>query len=157
MLLPFACLKRYFLKVLERLSEFVQHYQSLKSSPQLALAKSSVPSIYIVVLDLVCNLLTVLLSIPLDKLPCPKLRPPLKLLATAKDNFYGQMSLDNLPSKKCTFGSCFDLSRCPLSSGFPVYFYNNLYGWTSTKVKILNKEVGSNDSSAQLLSYWSEN
>ena len=78
----------------------------------------------------------------------PELRPPLKLLANAKDNFYGQMSLDNLPSKKCTFGSCFDLSRCPLSSGFPVYFYNNLYGWTSTKVKILNKEVGSNDSSA---------
>ena len=34
---------------------------------------------------------------------------------------------------KCTFGSCFDLSRCPISSGFPVYFYNNLYGWTSTK------------------------
>ena len=84
----------------------------------------------------------VLLSIPLNKLPCPKLRPPLKLLATAKDNFYGQMSLDNLPSKKCTFGSCFDLSRCPLSSGFPVYFYNNLYGWTSTKVKILIREVG---------------
>ena len=33
----------------------------------------------------------------------------------------------------CTFGSCFDLTRCPLSSGFPVYFYNNIYGWTSTK------------------------
>ena len=33
MLLPLACLKRYFLKVLQRLSEFVQHYQSLKSSP----------------------------------------------------------------------------------------------------------------------------
>ena len=33
MLLPFACLKRYFLKVLQRLSEIVQHYQSLKASP----------------------------------------------------------------------------------------------------------------------------
>ena len=33
MLLPLACLKRYFLKVLQKLSEFVQHYQSLKSSP----------------------------------------------------------------------------------------------------------------------------
>ena len=31
MLLPLACLKRYFLKVLHRLSKFVQHYQSLKS------------------------------------------------------------------------------------------------------------------------------
>ena len=75
----------------------------------------------------------------------PELRPPLKLLATAKDNFYGHLSLDDMPSK-CTFGSCFDLSRCPLSSGFPVYFYNNLYGWTSTKVKILDREVGSNTS-----------
>ena len=33
MLIPSACLKRYFLKVLQRLSQFVQHYQSLKSSP----------------------------------------------------------------------------------------------------------------------------
>ena len=33
MFLPLACLKRYFLKVLQRLSEFAQHYQSLKSSP----------------------------------------------------------------------------------------------------------------------------
>ena len=31
MLLPLACLKRYFLKVLQRLSEFVQHYYGLKS------------------------------------------------------------------------------------------------------------------------------
>ena len=33
MLIPLACLKRYLLKVLQRLSEFMQHYQSLKSSP----------------------------------------------------------------------------------------------------------------------------
>ena len=31
--LPLECLKRYFLKVLQRLSEFVYHYQSLKSFP----------------------------------------------------------------------------------------------------------------------------
>ena len=60
----------------------------------------------------------------------PELRPPLKLLANVKDNFIGQIKGN--PST-CTFGSCFDLSRCPLSSGFPVYFYNNLYSWTSTK------------------------
>ena len=52
MILPLACLNRYFLKVLQRLIEFVQHYQSLKSPPQWSLAKLSVPSIYIVVLDL---------------------------------------------------------------------------------------------------------
>ena len=60
----------------------------------------------------------------------PELRPPLKLLPNSKDNFLSPI-LQN-PSK-CTFGLCFDLSRCPLSSGFPVYFYNNVYGWTSTK------------------------
>lgn len=59
----------------------------------------------------------------------PELRPPLRLRATESDNFMGQETFD----LKCTFGSCFDLKRCPLSSGFPVYFYNNWYGWTSTK------------------------
>ena len=38
MLLPLACLKRYFLKVLQRLIEFVQHYQSLKS-PSVVIGK----------------------------------------------------------------------------------------------------------------------
>ena len=33
MLILSACLNRYFLKVLQRLSPFVQHHQSLKSSP----------------------------------------------------------------------------------------------------------------------------
>ena len=55
----------------------------------------------------------------------------LRLRATPKDNFIDEVLETGPP--KCTFGSCFDLSRCPISSGFPVYFYNNLYGWTSTK------------------------
>ena len=54
MLLTLACLKRYFLTVLQRLSGFVQHYQGQKFLPKLSLAKSSVPSIYIVVL--ICKL-----------------------------------------------------------------------------------------------------
>ena len=51
MLLPSACLKRYFLKVLQRLSEFVYHYYiECEILPQLKLAKSSFLSIYIVIL-----------------------------------------------------------------------------------------------------------
>ena len=38
----------------------------------------------------------------------PELRPPLRLLPTPEDNYIGHMKDD--PSK-CTFGSCFDLSR----------------------------------------------
>ena len=68
--------------------------------------------------------LLLLLFIELAERNTPELRPPLKLLATAKDNFIEHRRQD--PST-CSFGSCFDLSRCPLSSGFPVYFYNNLY------------------------------
>ena len=34
MLLPLACLKRYFLKVLKSLSQFVQHYQRFKGRPK---------------------------------------------------------------------------------------------------------------------------
>jgi hypothetical protein len=60
----------------------------------------------------------------------PEVRPPLRLTSTPKDNFLaGKFEHSNV----CTFGTCFDLSRCPLTSGFPVYFYNNIYGWTSTK------------------------
>ena len=52
MLLPLACLKRYFLKVLQGLSEFVQYHQSIKSPPQWSVAKFRDPSICIVVLVL---------------------------------------------------------------------------------------------------------
>ena len=55
----------------------------------------------------------------------PELKPPLRLKALPKDNFIGQDNTESVPD--CTFGSCFDLSRCSLSSGYPVYFYDNLF------------------------------
>lgn len=61
----------------------------------------------------------------------PELRPPLKL--TALNSSHASNSIRSSTPNNCSFGSCFDLTRCPLSSGFPVYFYNNVYGWTSTK------------------------
>ena len=60
----------------------------------------------------------------------PELRPPLRLRAKAQDNFVGTPQAD---PGGCTTSTCLDFARCPLSSGFPVYFYNNVYGWTSTK------------------------
>ena len=48
----------------------------------------------------------------------PELKPPLRLKALPKDNFIGQDNTKSVPD--CTFGSCFDLSRCSLSSGYPV-------------------------------------
>ena len=60
----------------------------------------------------------------------PELRPPLRLRASPKDNFLAPPYHE---SQDCTLGTCLDFARCPLSSGFPVYFYNNVYGWTSTK------------------------
>ena len=47
MLLPLACLKRYFLKVLQSLGEFVEHYQSLKVGPSLMKVFLRVTSIQI--------------------------------------------------------------------------------------------------------------
>ena len=58
----------------------------------------------------------------------PELRPPLRLMALPKDNFIAE----NIATE-CGFERCFDLARCPLSSGYPIYFYNNIFGWTSTK------------------------
>lgn len=61
----------------------------------------------------------------------PELRPPIRLRALPSDNFMSVSTKSDDVS--CSFGTCFDLTRCPLSSGFPVYFYNNVFGWTSTK------------------------
>jgi len=47
-----------------------------------------------------------------------ELKPPLRLKALPKANFIGQDNTKSVPD--CTFGSCFDLSRCSLSSGYPV-------------------------------------
>ena len=60
----------------------------------------------------------------------PELRPPLRLQAKIQDNYLGTPYAD---PEGCTTSTCLDFARCPLSSGFPVYFYNNVYGWTSTK------------------------
>ena len=60
----------------------------------------------------------------------PELRPPLRIQANAKDNYLAA-PFDNW--QNCSMATCLDFARCPLSSGFPVYFYNNVYGWTSTK------------------------
>ena len=61
----------------------------------------------------------------------PELIPPLRLKPNIKDNYVAND--DFREASKCDFGQCFDWTRCPISSGFPVYFYNNMYGWTSTK------------------------
>ena len=61
----------------------------------------------------------------------PELRPPLRILAKPDKDVIARQDFSH--SEVCSFGACFDLSRCSLSSEFPVFFYNNLYGWTSTK------------------------
>ena len=48
--LPLACLKRYLLKVLYSLSQFVQHYYGLKCPPKCKQSKSTVLSISIDIL-----------------------------------------------------------------------------------------------------------
>ncbi|KAL1473759.1 hypothetical protein MTO96_038486 [Rhipicephalus appendiculatus] len=50
----------------------------------------------------------------------PLLRPPLKLL-TGEDA--RQLYLPAPAPPECQMHSCFDYSRCSLTSGFPVYFY----------------------------------
>ncbi|XP_075551569.1 exostosin like glycosyltransferase 3 [Dermacentor variabilis] len=50
----------------------------------------------------------------------PLLRPPLKLL-TGEDAH--QLYLPTPEPPECQMHSCFDYSRCSLTSGFPVYFY----------------------------------
>lgn len=51
----------------------------------------------------------------------PEVLPPLRILSEVSNNYVST----SLPKSICTMGTCFDLSRCPLSSGFPVYFYQD--------------------------------
>ena len=51
----------------------------------------------------------------------PTLKQPLRLTASTKDNFLAKPFKEH---QNCTMSTCFDLARCPLSSGFPIYFYN---------------------------------
>ena len=54
----------------------------------------------------------------------PTLKQPLRLTASTKDNFLAKPFKEH---QNCTMSTCFDLARCPLSSGFPIYFYNQSY------------------------------
>jgi alpha-1,4-N-acetylglucosaminyltransferase EXTL3 len=52
----------------------------------------------------------------------PEVLPPLQLHSLPENNYIA--SSPGADKKDfCTMGKCFDLARCPLSSGFPVYFY----------------------------------
>uniref|UniRef100_A0A8C5SNS6 Exostosin like glycosyltransferase 3 n=1 Tax=Laticauda laticaudata TaxID=8630 RepID=A0A8C5SNS6_LATLA len=51
----------------------------------------------------------------------PKLSLPIRLLPD-KDDFSFPMPKSN---RNCRLHNCFDYSRCPLTSGFPVYVYNS--------------------------------
>ncbi|XP_013380983.1 exostosin-like 3 [Lingula anatina] len=51
----------------------------------------------------------------------PEIHAPLRILPSADDEVY--ISPPFLPHS-CSMHSCFDYSRCALSSQFPVYFYN---------------------------------
>jgi alpha-1,4-N-acetylglucosaminyltransferase EXTL3 len=54
----------------------------------------------------------------------PEVLPPLQLRSLPENNFVAsQPELE--VAVRCTMGSCFDLARCPLSSGFPVFFYES--------------------------------
>lgn len=60
----------------------------------------------------------------------PEIRPPLRLLASKEEANYKAKPYLN----KCSsMGQCFDLSRCSISSGFPVYTYNHDDWMTSDK------------------------
>ncbi|XP_039296108.1 exostosin-3 [Nilaparvata lugens] len=51
----------------------------------------------------------------------PDLSPPLPLLALAPPTHYTPPSADHAP---CQLSTCFDFSRCSLTSGLPVYLYD---------------------------------
>jgi alpha-1,4-N-acetylglucosaminyltransferase EXTL3 len=54
----------------------------------------------------------------------PEVLPPLQLRSLPENNFVASQPVPEV-SVRCTMGSCFDLARCPLSSGFPVFFYES--------------------------------
>lgn len=52
----------------------------------------------------------------------PEVLPPIRILVGSEGNFGAEMH-DQTGQLECTMWQCFDLTRCPLSSGFPVFFY----------------------------------
>ena len=54
----------------------------------------------------------------------PELLPPLRITAGVQNNvFESPNTLETALSCTMTKRKCFDWSRCPISSGFPIYFY----------------------------------
>ena len=74
MLLPLACLKRYFLEVLQRLSEFLQHQQAFYPQPQIGRGKMKI-------------------SVHLLRSPCPI---NLKLFEKSSLQLFSKIKLDEL-------------------------------------------------------------
>jgi alpha-1,4-N-acetylglucosaminyltransferase EXTL3 len=59
----------------------------------------------------------------------PEILPPVRVLSGPENNFNATKPEGN-DAAGCTMGRCFDFVRCPLSSGFPVYFYGSSeYSW----------------------------
>ena len=54
----------------------------------------------------------------------PEILPPVRILAGPENNFVAE-SPGREVTDGCSMGRCFDLVRCPLSSGFPVFFYES--------------------------------
>ena len=69
----------------------------------------------------------------------PELRPPLRLRAIPKDNYEAKIGPSFKPTE-CDIERCFDLARCPLSSGYPIYFYENLFEFTKDSYSTNNPD-----------------
>ena len=56
----------------------------------------------------------------------PELLPPLRMTAAIDGNVNEILQASPISTLSCKMNSpCFDWSRCPVSSGFPVYIYEN--------------------------------
>ena len=55
----------------------------------------------------------------------PELLPPLRMTAGVDNAISELPKMSPLSAISCTMSKCFDWSRCPISSGFPIYFYQD--------------------------------
>ena len=64
----------------------------------------------------------------------PEILPPLRL--TALNSTYPSKNLPVVTNDQCDMTNCFEWSRCPISSGFPVYLYhpNQVPDWFKNAV-----------------------
>ena len=75
----------------------------------------------------------------------PELLPPLRMTAKRQDFKTDTMPLPVNPELSCSMNSihqCFDWSRCPISSGFPVYFYESFSNDEDSWVQDVGKKSG---------------